>query len=93
MRAFDVQSHITLLDMSLHTRIDLYLSMFPRLLLIEGKAFAEYLFPRKTEKIADAQSEKRAAGDKKAHPVFAILEQSSGQVPHRVPRQIIRCCA
>lgn len=69
---FDVQSRITLLDMFLHTGIDLYLSMFSCLLLDESKTFTEYLFPRKGEKVADAKPEKRAAGNEKAHPIFAI---------------------
>ncbi len=29
---------------------------------------------------------------KKAHPVFAIPEQSSCQVQHSVPRKVVGCC-
>ena len=71
---FDAQSLITLLDMFTHSGIDLYLSMFPCLLLVEGKALAEYLFPGKTEKITDAKTEETATGNKEAHPVSAVLE-------------------
>lgn len=42
---FDAQSLITLLDMFTHSGIDLYLSMFPCLLLVEDKVLTEYLFP------------------------------------------------
>ena len=77
--------------MLLHTRVDFYLPVLSRLLLVEGKALAEYLFPGKTEKVADAKPEKRAAGNEKAHPVSAILEQSVCQVEHRIPRKVISC--
>lgn len=58
--------------MLLHTCIDFYLPVLTSLFLVESKAFTEYLFPRKGEKIADAKPEKRAAGNEKAHPIFAI---------------------
>ena len=29
---------------------------------------------------------------KKAHPVSSVLEQSSGQVQHSVPRKVVGCC-
>ena len=87
---FDAQSLITLLDMFLHTGIDLYLSMFSCLLLVEGKVLAEYLFPLKGEKVADAKPEKRTTGNEKAHPVSAIFEQSVCQVEHRIPRKVVR---
>lgn len=89
---FYIQCRITLFEMLAYTGIDLYLSVLSRLLLVENEAFAEYLFPRKGEKVADAKTEEAATSDEKAHPVSAIFEQSVRQVQHRVPRQVIRCC-
>lgn len=89
---FDVQRLIALLDMLLHTNIDLYLTMLTCLLLVEGKTLTEYLFPRKGEKITDAKPEERAACDKKTHPVSTIFEQPVCQVEHCIPRQVVRCC-
>ena len=87
---FYIQCRITLFEMLPHTGIDLYFPMLSGFLLVEGKALAEYLFPRKGEKVADAKPEKRTTGNEKAHPVSAILEQSACQVEHRIPRQVVR---
>ena len=92
VRVFDAKSLITLLDMLLHTGIDLYLTMLTSFLLVEGKALTEYLFPRKGEEIAYSQPEETATSDKKAHPISTILEQSVCQVEHCVPRKIIGSC-
>lgn len=89
---FYIQCPITLFEMLAHTDIDLYLAMLSGLLLIKGKALAEYLFPRKGEKVADAKPEERAAGNKKTHPISTILEQFMSQVEHCVPRKIIGGC-
>lgn len=72
VRVFDAQSLITLLDVPLHTRVDLYLSVLTSLLLVEGKTLTEYLFPRKGEKITDAKAKEAATSNKEAHSVFAI---------------------
>ena len=45
VRGLDVQCRITLLDMLPHTGIDLYFSVLPSLLLVEGKTLTEYLIP------------------------------------------------
>ena len=74
VRVIYAQCLITLLDMLSHSCIDLYLPVLPGLLFVEGKALAEYLFPRKGNKVADAHPEERAAGNEKAHPIFAITE-------------------
>ena len=72
VRVFDTQSLITLLDVPLHTRVDLYLSVLTSLLLVEGKTLTEYLFPRKGEKITDAKAKEAATSNKEAHSVLAI---------------------
>lgn len=90
VRICDVQRLIAFFDMFSHTDIDLYLPVLSSLLLVEGKALAEDLFPREGEKITDAKPEERAAGNKKAHPVSAIFEQPVCQVEHCIPRKVIR---
>lgn len=92
VRICDVQCLIALLDMLTHSSIDLYLPALSCLLLVEGKAFAEYLFPGETAKITDAKPEERATGNEEAHPVSAIFEQPVCQVEHCIPRQVVRCC-
>lgn len=72
VRVFDIKSLIALLDMLLHTCIDLYLTVLASLLLVEGETLTEYLFPRKGEKITDAKTKEAATSDKEAHPIFAI---------------------